>query len=415
MAVQSITSGAELQGYLKDVAEEFDISSNIRFNTSVTEINWNSSDACWEVTVSMDGNTRVETMRFQFVINGNGYFDLRNPHVPNVFKTGAFRGEIIHSSKLTSTKELEGKNVCLVGSGATATTMVPDLLNVAKSMSWCIRSSSHTIPLFRYPRFFDWFHSFLVRLFKRGITLPYRLYRAMMLFWIQAFIQMWVHYVPKSFREWFYRKWNGTKPEVYETFFNPQHRLGEQRLCMFQDMHECLEDPKLSMHKGDVSRLTSSGLEMNGKTAVDADVIVLATGYDLSYFKFDVKLDGTLLHMPDQVLRRELLFEQIPNLFLVTLFNRLTPKTTTSGTPNLEQICKTICTIIKYTQRQGKRAVLIKPTAEPVSKIIPMEARYITRNTSKCFRGVKAESDGVCSWRYMFIEQPFRASDYTFS
>mmetsp|Transcript_1354 Transcript_1354/g.1986 ORF Transcript_1354/g.1986 Transcript_1354/m.1986 type:complete len:122 (+) Transcript_1354:91-456(+) len=121
--------------------------------------------------------------------------------------------------------------------------------------------------------------------------------------------------------------------------------------------------------------------------------------------------------MPDQVLRREMLFEKIPNFFFLCMFNRLAPTTTSSATPNIEVSCKMICRLIQYTRKNNYRSFTVEDYKDrsKVKKLIPMISNYLSRNSDKLFQGIKEESDGACSWNLMFWERPFNPNEYRFN
>ena len=126
---------AEIQRYLRSVAEEFGIVNRTRFNTRVTAASFDSRTQRWVVETSSGSFTA------QFLFNGNGYFSA--PHVPQFPGAGEFRGELIHTFDLDATRTFEGKDVVLVGSGSTAVCAAPELAKVSKSLTMLQRSPSY--------------------------------------------------------------------------------------------------------------------------------------------------------------------------------------------------------------------------------------------------------------------------------
>jgi cation diffusion facilitator CzcD-associated flavoprotein CzcO len=427
VASDSITSGSWLQHYLEDVAKTHGLLDHIRFDTKVLGVNWDSCTGVWEVSTQdvRNGDTGHRLYKCRFVLNANGYFDLHKPNIPQQFQDAKFAGKMVHSANMTRADDadLHGKKVVLIGSGATATTMVPELLKYVQSLTWVFRSSSHCVPIFRLPWFAADFHNCLIQLHNRGFKLPFQIYRFVFLSFIQGFMQAMANVFPKPLARWIYSMWNGTSADIFDKFFKPDFNFGEQRICLIDDIPGVMSNPKLRPVKGVVSAIHGRALsvkdannDVSELSVDDVDTIVLCTGYDLSYFKFDLSIDGKKRHMPDQVLRREMLFEKVPNFFFLCLFNRLTPRTTTSGPPGLEVMCKMTCRIISHMDQNSLKAFYIKPEKDKskVTKLSPMIAGYIGRNRDKCFQGIAAESNDACRWKYMFWERPFEPREYIF-
>jgi monooxygenase len=437
----SITTGPWLQSYLEECAEASGVAGEIRFHTRVESAEWDSAASVWRVRSSSTSGGAAGLTTARFVVSCNGYFDLQRPHVPAQLAGAAarFSGRVVHSAEMCAAdaEALAGKRLVVVGSGATATTLVPELLRRSSALTWVFRTPAHTVPLFRLPGPWHALHNWLIRLHQRGAAKgpalrrlyqgPYQVYRFVFLSFIQMWMQVMVNYLTLVFRsDWvarlIYRVWNGTGAEQVARFFDPPYPFGHQRICLFDDLAATMRDPRLRVVKGEVSSASAREVRVadandGGREVAldDVDALVLCTGYDLSYFKFDVVVDGVKLSMADQVLRREMMFERVPNLFFIALFSRLAPRTTTSGTPGLEVQCRQIARIVRHVDgAPGRRSFCVRPVQDEskISRLMPMTSRYITRNADKCFRGIQEESDDACQWWHMFWERPFNASDY---
>lgn len=421
----STTTGPWLQQYLEDVVQHYKLHEKISFNTKVLGIDWVSAVKRWKVATQDVNTLALKTIDVRFIINANGYFDLHRPNIPKQFQDIQFGGHIVHSARMTpaDNKHLEGKKVVLVGSGATASTMVPELLKSVKSLTWVFRSASHCIPLFYLPWPISSFHTLLIHLYNRGITLPYRFYRFVFLSFIQGYMTAMCHYLPLGLVRAIYRVWNGSSYSDFTKFYNPDHEFGHQRICMVEGLYSLARNPKFKIIKGPVSSVIGNRMSVqdvnNDNLEVEiqeVDTILLCTGYDLSLFKFDLSIDGTKLKMSDQVLRREMFFENVPNFFFLCMFNRLSPTRTTSATPNLEVQAKMIVRLCNYTSASGHKAFMIKEFEDrsKVGQLVPGIANYIQRNLDKCFKGNQLECDATCALRYMFWERPLNPKEYIF-
>ena len=175
--------------YLIKVAKDNGIYPNINFSESVENVNFDTKTKMWTVTTSKD------TYVVNYVMNANGYYDHVNPNVPDQFKgpKNKFKGELIHSMHVDQNRDdWTGQDVVLVGSGATSATMIPEIAKVAKSVTMLQRSNSYVLQGdWPYPGYIT-----AVKLHKRGIEWPWKVYRIVMNLAFHSAVMMGVHYIP---------------------------------------------------------------------------------------------------------------------------------------------------------------------------------------------------------------------------
>ena len=212
MNCQPMCDGPRFHAYLVRVAKKYGLYEHIKFNEPAEEIDFNSSTNKWKV------KTATRAYEADFVVNSNGYYDDKNPHVPEIFKDSSFKGKLVHSFDVDQNKlDLSGQDVVLVGSGATAITMVPELTEKAKSVTMLQRSPSFVVQanFGQYP-----FYPTCTWLYHKGITLPWKVYRVMMCVIAHKFMGMMVHTIDsKRLRRWhtkqiaYYTNWDTEKIE----------------------------------------------------------------------------------------------------------------------------------------------------------------------------------------------------------
>lgn len=295
---------AEIQRYLRSVAEEFSIVDQVRFDTRVTAASFNSRTQRWVV------ETNRGTFSAQFLINGNGYFSA--PHVPKFPDVDRFRGEVIHTFDLDAARTFQDKDVVLVGSGSTAVCCAPELAKVSKSMTLLQRSPSYiyeidnnATPLMRLCQSF----------YGRGITLPVRLLRA----WLQArddIIFVAFRALP-SLAKWIFRRhWLGTVDErTLREHFTPKYSPWEQRIPIAVGFKEAVRSGKLGIKTAEIERFTASGLRLKSGEELKCDVCVLATGFELNFLKFRMAVDGAAVDMAGINFYKGLMMGGVPNYF----------------------------------------------------------------------------------------------------
>ena len=295
---------AEIQRYLRSVAEEFTILDHIRFNTLVTAASFNSRTQRWVV------ETNHGTFTAQFLINGNGYFSA--PHVPQFPGREQFRGEVIHTFDLDAGRRFEGKDVVLVGSGSTAVCAAPELAKVSKSMTMVQRSPSYiyeidnnATPSMRVAQ----------ALYRKGITFPLRLLRG----WLQArddIIFVGFRALP-TFAKWFFRRhWLPAvgEQELRENF-TPRYSPWEQRIPIAIGFKDAVRSGRLVLKTAEIERFTASGVRLKNGEELKCDVCILATGFELNFFKFRVEVDGRVIDQAGINFYKGLMMGGVPNYF----------------------------------------------------------------------------------------------------
>ena len=296
---------AQIQAYLRDVAQEFGILEHIRFNTRVVKAVFDSRRQRWSV------HTTNGVFTAQFLINGNGYF-ADEPYVP-AFKDGErFKGEIIHTSQLSEQRTFVGKKVVLVGSGSTAICAAPELAAVSGSLVLLQRSPSYIYeirneagPLIRLCQ----------NLYKRGLRAPVR--------WLRGYLQLRDDLIFLGFRRfprlarWFFRQhWRPAVGEqALREHFNPRYNPWQQRIAVAIGLKEKLRAGAITMKTAEIERFTDSGIVLSTGESIDCDVCVLATGLNLRFFAFDMYLDNARIAVERINFYKGLLLGGIPNYF----------------------------------------------------------------------------------------------------
>ena len=333
---------AEIQRYLRGVAEEFGIAEQIRFNTRVVRASFNGRTQRWVVETNRGSFTA------QFLINGNGYFS--GPHVPSFPDVEKFGGEVIHTFNLDASRGFEGKDVVLVGSGSTAVCAAPELAKVSKSMTMLQRSPSyiyeidnHATPSMRIAQ----------ALYRKGITLPVRLLRG----WLQArddIIFVAFRAMPR-FAKWFFRRhW---LPEVGERtlreHFTPKYGPWEQRIPIAIGFKDAVKSGKLAIKTGEIERFTPSGMRLKSGEELKCDVCILATGFELNFLKFPVLVDGAAIEQAGINFYKGMMLGGVPNYFQpVGVWH-------SAWTQRSETVSRFAVKIMTHMARNGYRSVRI--------------------------------------------------------
>jgi monooxygenase len=335
-------SREEIHGYLRSVADEFEITENIRFNSLVASAEFDSRAQCWTV------RTNQGTFTSRFVINGNGYFS--EPHVPHFRGQDEFAGEVVHTFHLDDKRTFEGKDVVLVGSGSTAVCCAPALAGVSKSLTMLQRSPSYiyeidnqATPLMRACQY----------LYGLGLDSPIRFLRG----YLQArddVIFVAFRRLPRLARWLFRRHWRGTVDgATLRQNFTPRYGPWQQRIPIAIGLKEAVRTGRVAIKTGEIERFTPTSVVLKSGGELKCDVCVLATGFELDFLKFGLYVDGAKVDMAGINFYKGIMMGGVPNYFQpVGVWH-------SAWTQRSETATKFAVKVMRYMAKHGLRQVSI--------------------------------------------------------
>ena len=305
LSAQCMQGRAQIQDYLRSVAQEFSILEQIRFNSCVTKAVFSVEQQRWTL---FTGNG---TFTAQFLINGNGYFS-DQPHLPVFKDADKFKGEIIHTSHLDSSRSFIDKKVVLVGSGATAICCAPALAQVSKSLVLLQRSPSYIHEI-------DNQAGLLIRLCQN----LHRLGLRPAVKWLRQYLQLRDDLIFVGFRKfpraarWFFRKhWLDTVGEdAFREHFNPSYNPWEQRIAVAIGLKEKLRTGAITIKTAEIERFTASSIVLSNGESIECDTCILATGLNLRFFNFEMLVGDQPVVLDRINFHRGLMVGGIPNYF----------------------------------------------------------------------------------------------------
>ena len=300
-----LQSGANLKAYLHGVAAEFGVLANIRFGVPVTRATFDPRTHRWTVRTP----SGVHTARF--LINGNGYY-ADEPHVPHFPGEARFKGEIVHAAHLDSARVFPGKDVVVVGSGATAICCAPELARVSGSLVLLQRSPSYIYETDNRP-------GSLIRacqaLHRRGLRFPVR--------WLRGYLQLRDDLIfvgfrrfPALARAFFRRHWLRAVGEAaFKAHFKPRYNPWQQRIPVAIGMKDALRSGRLRMKTAQIERFEEDAIRLQTGERLPCDVCVLATGLNLRFFSFEIFIGLRKVALERINLHRGFMLGGIPNYF----------------------------------------------------------------------------------------------------
>jgi len=308
----SIAGGDRIRAYLDRVIDRFAMRPHIRFDTSVVSADFREEDACWHVTLADGGTERRMTARFLYL--GTGYYDYDHPHDPPFAGRDAFTGTIVHPQFWPAQLDYAGKRVVVIGSGATAVTLVPAMA----------RQAAHVTMLQRTPTWMgarasrDW----LARLGQSILParLAYRLARARNIRF-SDYVFKTSRAKPGRMAAFLTRAARKALGEHYnERDWLPPYGPWEQRLCLVPDgdFFKAVRDGRAEVVTDRIARFDERGVALESGRHLAADIIVTATGLRLSIAgNIKATLDGQRINWRKHFYYRSCMFSNVPNLAVV--------------------------------------------------------------------------------------------------
>jgi len=354
---ESIVAGERIIEYLKRVTRERGVGRHIRFGQHVAGADWDSAAGLWRLAVSHpDGSTSQIAARFLYL--GTGYYDYDNPHDAQIPGLSDFAGAVVHPQFWPADLDYSGKRVVVIGSGATAVTLVPAMAGVGAGAG--PQQAAHVTMVQRTP---TWMAALpatdkLANRLRRWLPekWAYALNRARMAKMREMIFKRSRKY-PQKVGAFLTKAMQAQLGAAYKPeHFTPPYGPWEQRMCLVPDadMFHALRDGKASIVTGQIDHAEADGLVMADGSRVPADVIVTATGLRLAVLgKIAVSLDGVPVNFSERFQYRDCMFSGVPNL--AVMFGYLN----TSWTLRVDIVADWLCRLL------NQMAAWDKPVATP--------------------------------------------------
>ena len=342
---QSIADGPSIRRYVCEAAAEYGVDRHIRFGHRVIATDWSSADSLWTVQVEVGDSGERTTFTARWLFCATGYYRYDHGHTPVFEGRERFRGEIVHPQHWPEDLDCSGKRVVVIGSGATAVTLVPALARTASHVTMLQRSPTYIVAV---PA-----HDAVANFLKRHLSpeRAYALTRRKNVFFQRL---QWVlsKRYPKAMKRLLV--WLAAKqlPEGYdvERNFTPDYNPWDQRLCSVPDgdLFRAIRDGSASVVTDRIRTFTEGGIELESGREIAADLIVTATGLDLLAFGgATLTLDGEPVDISDAIAYRGMMLSDLPN------FTYAIGYTNASWTLKVDLVCDYLCRVLAHMDRFG--------------------------------------------------------------
>ena len=342
-ARRAIADAPSILNYLHETVEEYDLQDKILFNHKVVDANWSSEEALWTVSLQ-HGDGSLSSVKCNFLHMCSGYYSYDEGHDPDFPGKADFAGSMVHPQFWPEDLDYAGKKVLVIGSGATAVTLVPSMAETAAHVTMLQRSPTYIVSR---PGEDKW--ALRLRRFLPA-KLAYLLTR-----WKNVLLGLFMFNLarkkPAAFKSRLLemvREEMG--PDVNMADYTPSYNPWDQRLCLVpdSDLFDSIKSGKASIVTDHVDTFTTDGIKLKSGRMLEVDIIVTATGLKmLTGGSAAISVDGTPVNFGETINYKGVMFSGIPN------FGMTMGYTNASWTLKADLTSEYVCRLINFMDKNG--------------------------------------------------------------
>lgn len=362
---KSIADGSSILAYIQETAQEFGIDRHIRFRHRVERAAWSSETSRWTVDVRVGPDAELRRYSCSFLYACAGYYDYENPYTPDFPGRSRFEGRVVHPQFWTDDIDYEGKKVVVIGSGATAVTLVPELSKRAAHVTMLQRSPTYIVSAPERDPLADLLRD------KVPPKAAYSLTR-----WKNVLVSMALYNYCRRFPDEAKALIVGQverqlrdSPRAAE-HFRPTYKPWDQRLCLVPngDLFGAIRDGVASVVTDHIESFTATGIRLKSGKELDADLIVTATGLTMKFLGgIELTVDGVKVNPNDKLTYKGMMCSDVPNLALAIGY------TNASWTLKCDLTSEYVCRLINHMDEHGY-ASCVPRWNDPAMKAEPLIA-----------------------------------------
>lgn len=350
-----VAEGYEILRYLEEVIEDDQLDHHIHYGHTVYRQSWSSKDRNWTITTTRSSDGAEITFKAGFLFMCQGYYDHDRGYTPDFESMESFKGKIIHPQTWPSDLDCENKKLVVIGSGATAATLVPNLADKAEHVTMLQRSPTYFFTHENRNELADQL---------RHLEIPEE--------WIHEIVRRKMLADAKLLEAEVFENPERAKAEFIEsirdqigdicdvdTHFTPRYPPWHQRIAYLPDgdLLQSIKAGKVSILTDEIQRFRSDGIELKSGGFVPADIVITATGFNLSGGGIQWELDGRPIDFSSSFTWRGMMYSDVPNVAGAFGYLR------TSWTMRVELICDLVCGLLNYMT--AKNFDVCIPTLRP--------------------------------------------------
>ncbi|MBK9263419.1 MAG: NAD(P)/FAD-dependent oxidoreductase [Polyangiaceae bacterium] len=373
---KSIADGPSILAYVRETAQEYGIDRHIRFHQRVQAASWSSKEARWTVDVTVGPDATPFRYTCNFLYACAGYYRYEEGYTPVFPGRDDFEGIIVHPQHWPEDLDYRGKRVVVIGSGATAMTLVPAMAPTAEHVTMVQRSPTYVLSLPSEDRIANKLREVLPE--KTANTVA----RWKNVTFATAFFQL-CRRAPEAARKLLRKGVEAGLPNFdIDTHFNPHYSPWDQRLCVIpdSDLYRTIRTGKVSVITNQIRTFTKKGILLESGEELQADIIVTATGLQLlscGGIRFDV--DGRDVEISKTFVYKGLMLSDVPNFALCAGY------TNASWTLRAELSTRYVCRLLEHMDRKGYRQCVahLHEGSVETRPLLDLTAGYVQRAIEK--------------------------------
>ena len=349
---KAIADGPAILRYIHETAEQYGIDRHIRLSHRVVKASWSSDQARWIVDVERTDTGERLQLSGRFLLGCSGYYSYRGGHTPEFPGRQRFRGTVVHPQQWPEQLDYTGQKVVVIGSGATAMTLVPAMAQQAGHVTMLQRSPTYVVSLPDRDRIANFLRWLLPETWAYAITR-----------WKNVALQQWLYRRCRNRPEWarrllLKRVRKELSPDYdVDKHFNPSYNPWDERLCLVPngDLFAALREGQVSIVTDQIETFTETGIQLRSGQHLEADLIVTATGLNLVVGgEAQIEVDGRPVNFADTWSYKGMMYTGVPNL--ATVFGYVNA----SWTLRADLIAEFVCRLLNRLDETGTRIVEVR-------------------------------------------------------
>lgn len=372
-ASKVLADGESIRNYVKETAEQYNVIENIRFGRKIVRTEWSTADAQWTVTTVREDNGEEETWTSRYLIGATGYYNYDEGYSPKFPGSKSFKGQIVHPQKWPEDLDVDGKRIVVIGSGATAITLVPSLAERGAKVTMLQRTPTYVLSI---PAVDPLWHALSRVLPTKAVYAATRTRNVA----LQRTLYNTARQRPKVVKRLLRKQASAQLGKNVDVrHFMPDYNPWDQRLCVVPDgdLFKVLKRGEAHIVTDNIKTFDKTGIELKSGEHLDADIIVTATGLNIQLLGgAEMLIDGEPLPVKDRMVYKGMMLEGAPNMLTIIGY------TNASWTLKADIVCEHFCRLISHMDKKGKTVVIPRPTkAERLDDTVmgSLESGYVAR------------------------------------
>jgi len=353
---KAIADGPSILKYIRETATEYGVEKHIRYHHRVLGAEWSSAAARWTVRAERGEVREPVTITCGFLLVCTGYYNYARGYVPDFAGVADFKGRIVYPQFWPEDLDYAGKRVVVIGSGATAVTIVPEMGRTAAHVTMLQRSPTYIVARPSRDAIADWLRKRLPAKLAYGMT---RWKNVLLGMYFYRLCKRKPERVKKLLADGVRQMMGKDYDAATEANFTPRYNPWDQRLCLVPDadLFRALRRNQASIVTDTIERFTPDGVALMSGASLDADIVVMATGLDLLPLGgMSIAVDGRPVKFNETLSYKGMMFSDVPNLAAVSGY------TNASWTLKADLIAAYVCRLLNHMRRNGFRQCTARNT-----------------------------------------------------